>query len=128
VTAIPLTPGAVGVVELALVAGLAQAGGARANVVAAVLLFRLLTYVLPIISGAFTYIYWRRNRSWRNSAPPLSDSAVANAKSRGTSALMRLGADLESDLGPTGSTLGCDPERGVRIEVAGRSDRGSGPY
>jgi uncharacterized membrane protein YbhN (UPF0104 family) len=73
VTAIPLTPGGVGVVELALIAGLTQAGGARANVVAAVLLFRLLTYLLPIIIGAFTYIYWRSNRSWRNSAPPLRD-------------------------------------------------------
>jgi putative heme transporter len=71
VTAIPLTPGGVGVVELALIAGLTRAGGADAPVVAAVLLFRLLTYILPILVGALTYIYWRRNRSWRDSAPPL---------------------------------------------------------
>jgi uncharacterized membrane protein YbhN (UPF0104 family) len=76
VTAIPLTPGGVGVVELALIAGLTQAGGADANTVAAVLLFRLLTYLLPIVIGVFTYVYWRRNTSWRNSAPPLSRSAV----------------------------------------------------
>jgi uncharacterized protein (TIRG00374 family) len=79
VTAIPLTPGGVGVVELALIAGLTQAGGDAANVVAAVLLFRLLTYVLPIVVGAGTYIYWRRNRSWRDSAPPLRDTADAAA-------------------------------------------------
>jgi uncharacterized protein (TIRG00374 family) len=77
VTAIPLTPGGVGVVELALIAGLTRAGGEDAAVVAAVLLFRLLTYVLPILLGALTYIYWRRNHSWRDSAPPLPASIVA---------------------------------------------------
>ena len=76
VTAIPLTPGGVGVVELALIAGLTSAGGEAANVVAGVLLYRLLTYVLPIVVGAGTYVFWRRNHSWRNSAPPL-DPAIA---------------------------------------------------
>ncbi|MGH9277885.1 MAG: hypothetical protein ACRD12_07235 [Acidimicrobiales bacterium] len=37
VTAIPLTPGGVGVMELALIGGLVTAGGERAAVVAAVL-------------------------------------------------------------------------------------------
>ena len=72
VTAIPITPGGVGVVELALIAGLTRAGGEAAPVVAAVLLYRLLTYLLPIVLGAGTYVYWRRNRSWRrepNTAP-----------------------------------------------------------
>ena len=71
-TAIPLTPGGVGVVELALITGLTSAGGDAPQVVAAVLLFRLLTYILPILLGAFTYILWRRKRSWwTDSAPPL---------------------------------------------------------
>jgi putative heme transporter len=77
VTAIPLTPGGVGVVELALIAGLVQAGGNGTNVVAAVLLFRLLTYVLPIAVGALTYVYSKRNHSWRDSAPPLGDDGLA---------------------------------------------------
>jgi putative heme transporter len=64
-TAIPLTPGGLGVVEVALITGLAAAGGDRAAVAAAVLIFRALTYVLPIPIGLLTYIYWRRNRSWR---------------------------------------------------------------
>jgi putative heme transporter len=81
VSAIPLTPGGVGIVELALIGGLTRAGGADTNVVASVLLFRLLTYVLPIVVGAFTYVYWRWNRSWRNSAPPLSGSAVTVTES-----------------------------------------------
>jgi putative heme transporter len=70
-TAIPLTPGGVGVVELALITAITHAGGAKADVVAAVLIYRLLTYVAPILFGAFTYLYWRRNTSWRDSAPPL---------------------------------------------------------
>jgi uncharacterized protein (TIRG00374 family) len=74
VTAIPLTPGGVGVVELALIAGLTAAGGDRAPVVAAVLLFRVLTYVLPIILGGLCYLYWRANHSWRDSAPPMPES------------------------------------------------------
>ena len=71
-TAIPFTPGGLGVVELALITGLAAAGGSRPLVAAAVLVFRALTYVLPIPIGIATYVFWRRNRSWRrapNSAP-----------------------------------------------------------
>lgn len=71
-TAIPFTPGGLGVVELALITGLSAAGGDRAEVAAAVLVFRALTYVLPIPLGLLTYVFWRRNRSWRrapNSAP-----------------------------------------------------------
>jgi uncharacterized membrane protein YbhN (UPF0104 family) len=71
-TAIPFTPGGLGVIELALITGLAAAGGARASVAAAVLIFRALTYVLPIPIGLATYVFWQRNRSWRrepNTAP-----------------------------------------------------------
>ncbi|MCW2635105.1 MAG: putative Glycosyl transferase [Blastococcus sp.] len=71
-TAIPFTPGGLGVVEFALITGLAAAGGPRALVAAAVLIFRALTYVLPIPIGLVTYVIWQRNRSWRraaNSAP-----------------------------------------------------------
>ena len=71
-TAVPFTPGGLGVVELALITGLSAAGGTRALVAAAVLVFRALTFVLPIPIGLGTYVFWRRNRSWRrepNSAP-----------------------------------------------------------
>ena len=71
-TAIPLTPGGVGVVELALISGLTAADGDHAKVVAAVLVYRLLTFVLPIPIGLVTYVFWRRNRSWRDAAPPLA--------------------------------------------------------
>ncbi|MFD2089997.1 lysylphosphatidylglycerol synthase transmembrane domain-containing protein [Blastococcus deserti] len=71
-TAVPFTPGGLGVIELALITGLAAAGGSRPLVAAAVLIFRALTFVLPIPIGLATYVFWRRNRSWRrepNSAP-----------------------------------------------------------
>ncbi len=70
-TAIPLTPGGVGIIELALIASLTDAGGEDAEVVASVLIYRLLTYVVPILFGGLTYLYWRHNRSWRDSAPPM---------------------------------------------------------
>ncbi|MGZ8752250.1 MAG: lysylphosphatidylglycerol synthase transmembrane domain-containing protein [Acidimicrobiia bacterium] len=80
-TAIPLTPGGIGVIELALIAGLDAAGGNHEQVVGAVLLFRALTYVLPILFGLVTYVFWRRNRSWRDSAPPLPPELVASMAS-----------------------------------------------
>jgi uncharacterized membrane protein YbhN (UPF0104 family) len=68
VTAVPITPGGVGLVELALVAGLVAAGGPRVEVVAAVLVFRALTFVLPVPLGVLSWLLWRANSSWRR--PP----------------------------------------------------------
>jgi uncharacterized protein (TIRG00374 family) len=66
VTAVPITPGGVGVIELSYIGTLVWAGGARTGVVAAVLLFRAVTYVLQIPLGAVTYPIWQRtNGSWR---------------------------------------------------------------
>jgi uncharacterized membrane protein YbhN (UPF0104 family) len=70
IAAIPLSPGGLGIVELGLIAGLASYGGDRAEIVVAVLAYRLLTYVVPIVVGFFAYVYWRNNNSWLNSAPP----------------------------------------------------------
>jgi len=68
-TALPVTPGGVGVVELGLTAALVGAGGDRDEVVAAVLVFRALTYLLPIPVGVVTYVIWRRKSSWRKPMP-----------------------------------------------------------
>lgn len=69
ISALPVTPGGVGVVELgyaaALTIGLDES--TKVQVVAAILVFRSITYALPIPLGAATYIVWRRNRSWRMS-------------------------------------------------------------
>jgi putative heme transporter len=47
-------------VEALLIAGLTAAGGDRDQVTAAVLVYRALTWGLPILVGAFTYLWWRR--------------------------------------------------------------------
>ena len=67
ISALPVTPGGVGVVELgyaaAMTIGLDDLTSAQ--VVAAILVFRVITYALPIPLGAGAYVIWRRNRSWR---------------------------------------------------------------
>jgi putative heme transporter len=59
VTALPITPGGLGLVELGLVAALVLAGGARAPVVAAVLVFRFLTLIVQVPIGGIAYLGWR---------------------------------------------------------------------
>jgi putative heme transporter len=60
-TAIPLTPGGVGFVEAVLITTLSAAGGDRDQVVAAVLVYRALTWALPILVGVVCYLWWRRS-------------------------------------------------------------------
>jgi uncharacterized membrane protein YbhN (UPF0104 family) len=62
-TAIPLTPGGLGFVEGVLVTGLVGAGGDPDEVAAAVVVYRALTWALPILVGVGCYVWWRR-RSW----------------------------------------------------------------
>jgi uncharacterized protein (TIRG00374 family) len=59
VTMVRFTPGGAGVVEAVLIAGLVAAGGPVAEVTAAVLVFRALTWLLPVPIGAATYLAWR---------------------------------------------------------------------
>jgi uncharacterized membrane protein YbhN (UPF0104 family) len=68
-TAIPFTPGGAGVVEVVLIGGLVAAGGAKPEVVAAVLIYRALTWLLPVPIGVGTYLGWRR-RSWLAPSTP----------------------------------------------------------
>ena len=42
----------------------------RAQVTAATLLFRTLTYGIQIPLGALTYLIWQHKRSWRRSSSP----------------------------------------------------------
>ena len=62
ISALPVTPGGLGVVELGLTAALVVAGGDEEAVVAGVLVYRALTYLLPIPLGGLTYLWWRRRR------------------------------------------------------------------
>jgi uncharacterized protein (TIRG00374 family) len=74
-TALPITPGGLGLIELGYIGGLVAAGGGKPAVVAAVLLFRALTYGIQIPIGAFTYLIWRSNSSWRREPDSLGVEA-----------------------------------------------------
>lgn len=60
--AIPITPGGFGIVELGLTTALVAFGGANAGVVAAVLIYRLLTVVPTLVLGGLAAITWRSHR------------------------------------------------------------------
>ncbi|MBN1289566.1 MAG: flippase-like domain-containing protein, partial [Actinobacteria bacterium] len=55
ISAIPITPGAVGIAEASYTSLLIAAGGSKPEVVAGVLLFRGLTWLMPIPLGLPTY-------------------------------------------------------------------------
>jgi uncharacterized protein (TIRG00374 family) len=61
-TIIPFTPGGAGVVELVLIGWLTVAGGDREQVTAAVLVYRALTWALPILVGIACYVWWHQSR------------------------------------------------------------------
>ncbi len=67
-TAIPITPGGLGVIELGYVAALSVGvdSAIRAQIVAAVIVFRVLTFVPPILIGVVAYLFWQNNTTWRN--------------------------------------------------------------
>jgi putative heme transporter len=59
---IPITPGGIGIVELGLTGMLVGFGGARDAVVAAVLLYRVLTMVPTLVLGLVSTALWKRLR------------------------------------------------------------------
>ncbi|HEX6262155.1 MAG TPA: YbhN family protein [Actinomycetota bacterium] len=92
ITLVPLTPGGVGLVELGYIGGLYVAGRDaadvpielfRAQITAAVLVFRTLTYALQIPMGALTYVIWQRKRSWRKPVPTEESPETAVAATQG---------------------------------------------
>ena len=79
-TAVPIAPGGLGVIELGYVAALSVGVDAatRAQIVAAVLVFRALTFLPPILIGGPCYVFWRRRLSWRH---PIGSRAAATTRS-----------------------------------------------
>ncbi len=77
---LPITPGGAGITELGLV-GILAAGADHAvagQVTAAVLLYRAVTYLVPIPAGALACVAWRYlpalgrrggSRSWKTLRP-----------------------------------------------------------
>jgi uncharacterized membrane protein YbhN (UPF0104 family) len=66
-SAVPITPGGLAVVELGLTAALATglADQMQNQIAAAVLLYRALTWFAPIPLGTAAWLLWRANSSWR---------------------------------------------------------------
>jgi uncharacterized protein (TIRG00374 family) len=70
-SAIPITPGGVGVIDLGYIGGLSAIDRPEAaQIIAAVLIFRVLTYGIQIPLGGVTYFIWRAKTSWRRDTPP----------------------------------------------------------
>lgn len=71
-TVLPVTPGGLGITELGLIGTLAAAAGhqASAQVTAAVLLYRAVTYLPPIPLGAIACLTWRHAPALIRSSPP----------------------------------------------------------
>ena len=61
------TPGGIGVAAVVLVAvlGYGLPDSDQTAVLAAVLLYRIATFLVPIPIGFVTYLYWRRSTAWR---------------------------------------------------------------
>ena len=76
VTAVPITPGGAGLVEAALIARLVGAGGDKSQVAAAVLIYRALTWALPILVGIACDGWWRR-QTWTTPAKGAQPAAGA---------------------------------------------------
>ena len=82
------TPGGLGVAEIVLVGvlgyGLPQSE--QAAVLAAVLLYRIATFLVPIPIGLVTYLYWRKSDAWRHPVGTRGPSAVRAATSTASDA------------------------------------------
>jgi putative heme transporter len=75
---LPITPGGLGIVDLGYIGGLVLAcrhqtdvpvAVFRAQVTAAVLVFRAITYGLQLPHGALAYFIWQRRKRWRKASP-----------------------------------------------------------
>ncbi|HUF31647.1 MAG TPA: phosphatase PAP2 family protein [Acidimicrobiales bacterium] len=80
-TAVPVTPGGVGLVELGLVGGLHLAGAGLEDATAAVLLHRGFTYLLYLPAGIPTYVAWLRLR--RHDPAPVAVEPAERANRTG---------------------------------------------
>ena len=82
ISALPITPGGLGVIELGLTAALVTAGGPRAEVVASVLVYRALTYVLPVALGTLAYLRYKKGSAARSKRVADAKAAAASAGPR----------------------------------------------
>ena len=65
--------------EATLITGLTASGGDREQVTAAVLVYRALTWFLPILVGVVCLLWWRRSRLASQPVTPGSHPRAAGA-------------------------------------------------
>ncbi|MEM7339566.1 MAG: lysylphosphatidylglycerol synthase transmembrane domain-containing protein [Actinomycetota bacterium] len=106
VTALPLTPGGLGVMELGLTGALAAVGSAdEAAVVAAVLIFRFATFFLTIPLGLIAWPLW--TRSTRRLPPPEHADVVDAVEGSGAAGVdLRSSGSSSADVASTHSPRG----------------------
>ena len=82
-TVLPITPGGLGITELGLIATLAAGAGHRATaqVTAAVLLYRAVTYLPPIPLGATACLAWRHAPALIHAEPAAASQSAAMSPS-----------------------------------------------
>jgi uncharacterized membrane protein YbhN (UPF0104 family) len=81
---VPITPAGLGL-EATLIGGLTAAGGDREQVTAAVLVYRALTWFLPILVGVVCLLWWRRSRLTSQPATPGGPAVVTPGAAGATS-------------------------------------------
>ncbi len=74
-SALPITPGRLGVMEVTLVAITAGFGAPRATAVLTVLGYRIANYWLPLLPRAVAYLRLRLSQQKADSAPPSANSS-----------------------------------------------------
>ena len=76
VSTVPITPGGIGLVELGLAGTLIAMGGANAQVVAGVLVFRALSFFVPVPLGLGMFVVWKKMLRWRQPVPVMMPVTV----------------------------------------------------
>jgi putative heme transporter len=69
-SAVPLTPGGLGFIDVGLTGALLAFGADNAKAVSAVLLYRVLTWLPPVVLGAIAALTWRKGHRAAVSASP----------------------------------------------------------
>jgi len=75
------TPGGLGVAEVTIIAvlGAGLPSSSSEQLILAASLFRLATWLEPVPIGAASYLFWRRNTSWRRPGHTDSDAPESDA-------------------------------------------------
>jgi uncharacterized protein (TIRG00374 family) len=77
-------PGGLGVTDIGLATLLTRFGGPETTVLAAVLTYRVLTFVLPMVTGGFCLAWWRWRRTDQPDPQPMSAADFVLASSEGS--------------------------------------------